>query len=314
MSLQVDYRPQTLEEMIGNEKTINSLKSVLERDNPPHTFLFTGPSGTGKTTIARIISKLLGVHEADFTEQNASSDRGIDAIRKLADNLKFTPLHGDRKFILLDEAHMLTKPSQEALLKTLEEPPPYVYIAICTTNPESLKQTFKRRCHAYDLDHLNYSDLMGLVKKTLKAEKVKPKDFKKEVAEKVVEIADGSAGQCMKLLDMVIDMRNSSQAIKTIESVGFGAGSAEVIDVCRILCDFNINDKTRWKKISDILKTFKTDGESARRPILGYMEKVLLSSGNPVIACRMECFKENYFNTGKSGLTLSCFEACHLGD
>lgn len=312
MSLQVDYRPQTLEDIIGNKEVIESLKSVLARDAPPSTFLFTGPGGSGKTTLARIVAKILNVADADFTEQNASSERGIANIRELADNLKFSPLHGDKKFILLDEAHMLTKPSQEALLKTLEEPPSYVHIAICTTNPEALKQTFKRRCHQYDLDFLNYSQLMGLIKRTLKSEGIPIKKFSKDVAEKVVTVADGSAGQCMKLLDMVIDMKSKDQAIKTIESVGFGTGSIEVIDICRILCDAKINEKTRWKKIKDILKEFKTDGESARRPILGYLEKVLITSGSFVIAARMECFRNNYFDSGKAGLVLSCWKACNL--
>ena len=313
MSLHIEYRPESLDEIIGNQETIEGLRSVLSREHPPSTFLFTGPGGTGKTTLARIVAKMLNVDDADFLEQNASNDRGIDAIRKIIDNLKFSPLHGDRKFILLDEAHMLTKPSQEALLKTLEEPPPYVHIAICTTNPEALKQTFKRRCHTYELEHLTYNDLMKLIRRTLKAEKINPKKFKRAVAEKIVEVADGSAGQCMKILDMVIDMSDANKAIKQIESVGFGAGSAEVIDICRILSDYNINNQTRWKKLKDILKEFKTDGESARRPILAYLEKVLISTDSLEIALRMECFNKNYYDTGKSGLVLSCFEACQDG-
>lgn len=100
MSLQVDYRPQTLEDIIGNKEVIESLKSVLARDAPPSTFLFTGPGGSGKTTLARIVAKILNVADADFTEQNASSERGIANIRELADNLKFSPLHGDKKVYL----------------------------------------------------------------------------------------------------------------------------------------------------------------------------------------------------------------------
>ena len=496
MSLQVYYRPSTFEEMVGNKEAIESIKSVINRDKPPSTYLFTGPGGVGKTTAARILAKELGVHESDFSEQNASDDRGIDAVRKLSQNMKFSPLHGKRKFILLDEAHCffadtlistikgqktidsvkagdvifnlngidsvekvfinkvpldyvakinksdgshtfcskdhgyylngewveakdltnhvllnykctdflqsgcwkqriedsnrnrwkkslfenetktrqeerisfemervesveiyergsndesfsgvigdkernqgyvefydlhvkenhsyiandnmvhnsLTKPSQEALLKTLEEPPDYVFIAICTTNPEVLKQTFKRRCHHYDLQPLNFNELSFLIKRTLKAEKVPLQSFNIKVAEKIIEFAEGSAGQCMKLLDMVIDMKSTSNALKTLEAVGMGTGSPEVLDICRLLIDQKLNDKTRWMRISQVLKDLKTDGESARRPILGYLTTVLISSGRPDVAYVMECFLENYYDTGKSGLALSCFNACH---
>jgi hypothetical protein len=205
----------------------------------------------------------------------------------------------------------LTKPSQEALLKTLEEPPDYVFIAICTTNPEVLKQTFKRRCHHYDLQPLNFNELSFLIKRTLKAEKVPLQSFNIKVAEKIIEFAEGSAGQCMKLLDMVIDMKSTSNALKTLEAVGMGTGSPEVLDICRLLIDQKLNDKTRWMRISQVLKDLKTDGESARRPILGYLTTVLISSGRPDVAYVMECFLENYYDTGKSGLALSCFNACH---
>lgn len=310
MSLHTLYRPQTLEDIVGNEGVVESLKSVTSREKPPGTFLFTGPGGTGKTTIARIIAKKLGTHESDYSEQNASKERGIKEVRNMEESLKFAPLHGKKKFITLDEAHMLTKPSQEALLKILEEPPPYVHFAICTTNPEVLKPTFIRRCHQYDLEPLNDHQMMFLLKKILKLEKVSLKKFNKKVAEKILELADGSAGQALKLLDMVIDMDNTDRALKTLQAAGFGAGSPEVIDICRILVE-RIPGKAKWNKLKPILKDFKTDGESARRPILAYLEKVLLSSGSMEIADIMKWFTENYYDNGKSGLVLSCFLACN---
>lgn len=313
MSLHIDYRPRSLKEVIGNESIKESLSSVLERDKPPSTFMFTGPGGTGKTTLARIVAEELGCSKADILEINASSETGIDAIRKIAENLRFSPLHGDKKAVIMDEAHMLSKNSQEALLKTLEEPPSYVHIMICTTNPESLKPTFKRRCHQYELSLLKPNEISSLIKRTLVAEKVDIKKFPRSVVELIIDLADGSAGQAMKLLDMVIDMDGTERMIETINSVGVSSASPEVIDICRLLLSDDMSNKTRWMRLQPVLKDLKGDGESARRAILGYMDKVILGKDfddAAYIASIMSNFTENYFSSGKSGLILSCYLCC----
>lgn len=313
MSLQIIHRPKKLDELVGNQSVIESLKSVIERESPPTTYLFTGPGGTGKTTVARIIAKELGCSDSDFKEINASDDTGIDSIRRLRDQLQYAPLSGDVKVILLDEAHMLSKNSQEALLKMLEEPPPYVRFMICTTNPESLKPTFKRRCHQYELTPLKPPETMQLIKKILAKEKRDIKKFPRSVAELIVELADGSAGQALKLLDMVLDMTNAESMLETLNTVGVSASNKEVIDLCRLLIDQKMNSKTRWMRVTELLKELKTDGENARRPILGYLEKVLLNSkfeDGERIARIMSNFSDNYFYTGKAGLAMSCYLAC----
>ena len=288
------------------------MKAVLERDKPPSTFLFTGPSGCGKTTLSRIVADSLGCEPMEFKEINASDDTGIDSIRRLRDDMKLSPLAGDKKVILLDEAHMLTKNSQEALLKILEEPPSYVHLIIATTNPEALKPTFKRRCHQYDLSALSPKEILTLIKKTLVSEKKDISKFPKAVAEMIVELSEGSPGQAMKLLDMVIDMSDKEQMLESIKNSGMVVATKEVIDICRILIS-DSSSATKWMRISEILKELKTDGENARRPILGYFQTILLSkkySEAEPIARIMSCFTDNYFNSGKAGLSLSCLLAC----
>lgn len=310
MSLQNLYRPRSFKTFVGNREVLSSLGTILKRPQPPAAFLFTGPGGTGKTTLARIIKRILNCSNSDWKELNAADDRGIDAIRKLIENMRFAPLDGNKKVFLLDEAHMLTKPSQEALLKALEEPPPYVHWVICTTNPEALKQTFKRRCHTYELESLRDADIQKLMRMILKKEN--KLSIPNEVKDKIVELSDGSAGQALKLLDQVIDMEDINRALTTLQSAG--AGESEVIDICRTLLNNNMSALTKWAKIKVLLKNYKGDGESARRPILGYFEKVMLNNGGDDVFFTMQPFMKNFFDSGRAGLVAACYEAVFGGD
>ena len=306
MSLQIQYRPNSFKTFVGNEDVLSSLTELLKRKNPPVAFLFTGTGGTGKTTLGRIMAKMLGCKKADFQELNSADDRGIDGIRKIISGMQYTALGGGRKVILLDEAHMLTKPSQEALLKALEEPPGYVHWIICTTNPETLKQTFKRRCHGYELSPLKHSELQKLMTRILKIEG-RDKKVSMKVRDKIAELSDGSAGQALKLLDQVIDMDDADRAISTLQSAG--TSESEVIDICRTLCNHNMSAKNKWAKIKKMLKEYKGDGESARRPILGYLNSVLLNNGGEEVFFMMQPFRKNFFDDGKAGLSCACYES-----
>ena len=311
MSLQNEYRPKNFKTFFGNEAIISSLRQILKRDkNAPAAFLFTGPGGTGKTTIARIIARALKCKKADFKEFNAADDRGIEGIRGIIESMKFSPLAGETKVILLDEAHMLTKPAQEALLKALEEPPSYVHFVICTTNPEALKTTFKRRCHMYELEPLKSGEVQKLMKSILEQEKVK--NFSQNILDKIVDLADGSAGIALKLLDMVVDMTDEERAINTLKSAG--TSESEVIDICRALMQFEMPPRTRWSKCVKLLKGFKGDAESARRPILGYLAKCLMGSKSEdnsfLIYEMMGEFNNNFYDSGTAGLTQACYGAC----
>jgi len=309
LSLQTEYRPNSFKTFVGNEDIVKSLKPILKRKNPPAAFLFTGQGGTGKTTLGRIVARGLGCKKSNFKELNSADDRGIDGIRNLLNSIKYSALGGGKKVFLLDEAHMLTKPSQEALLKALEEPPEHVHFIVCTTNPETLKQTFKRRCHAYELDALKDSEMQALMRRILKKEK--REKISMAVRDKIVELSDGSAGQALKLLDQVIDMDDTDRAISTLQSAG--TSESEVIDICRTLCHYNMPSKTKWSKIKKMLKEYKGDGESARRPILGYLNSVLLNNGGDEVWTMMQPFRKNFFDDGKAGLSCACYEAIFDG-
>lgn len=299
--LHIRYRPKYLEDIVGNKETVSMVSAILERDldRIPHTWLFTGSTGTGKTTIARIIKEELGCSDADYHEQNSSDTRGIDTIRETQTRSKFAPVDGKVKVYLFDEVHNWTGAAAEAALKMLEDAPDNVFFLLCTTNPEKLKKTLKSRCTNIKMSTLNSRDMKKLLENIASVEEV---GIAPPVLKAIIAASDGSPREAVKLLDSVLGINNNEDAIKAIESSS--VSESTVIDLCRALVKGE-----SWRVVSNILKGLDVDAEQVRRAILGYFTKVLLDNDNTLIAQLMECFEEPYFNTGKAGLVLSCYQA-----
>jgi DNA polymerase-3 subunit gamma/tau len=308
LSLQQLHRPKTFKDFIGNESAIESIKNVLKKD-PPSAFLFIGKPGSGKTSMGRVLATELGCSESEFEEKDAADDRSIDSIRRMKIGLKNYPLSGKKKVVLLDEMHSYPKVTQNALLKILEEPPSFAHIILCTTNPEALLDTIKRRCHIYELETLTSTNLHKLLKQILKKEKIKKYPVK--VRNKIVELSEGSAGSALKYLDMVIDFTNSKKAIQTLKSAG--TAQSDVIDICKVLWDDSMSDKNKWYKMKKTLRDFSGDAEQARRAILGILPKTLLKRDldNGInLAGIIENFEKNFYDSGMGGLRLACYKSC----
>lgn len=170
-ALYLKYRPQTFEEVVDQEPVTRTLRNALRQERIRHAYLFTGPRGTGKTTTARLLAKAVNCHAPeeerpcnacpicvavnegrllDLIEIDAASNRGIDEIRDIREKVGFRPNEGRFKVYVLDEAHMLTEPAFNALLKTLEEPPPHVIFVLVTTDPHKIPATIASRCQRFD--------------------------------------------------------------------------------------------------------------------------------------------------------------------
>lgn len=298
MSLYQKHRPTDFEEVKGNESTISALNKMLENtDSCPHTFLLSGPTGCGKTTMGRIIGTKLNCNGSDFREINSADFRGIDTIREIIKQTAFKPLEGSCRIWMIDECHRLTSDAQSALLKILEDCPAHVYFILCTTDPQKLLPTIIGRCSQFSVQLLTEDQIGSLVRKVAKQEGVK---LEKEVWEQISIDSQGHARNALQILEQVLAVepeRRLEMAKKSAEE------QSQTIELCRVL--FN---NSGWKKVSNILSGLKDqDPENVRRAVLGYSSAILLKSDNPRAGLVMECFIDPFYNSGFPGLVFACY-------
>ncbi|HET7922290.1 MAG TPA: DNA polymerase III subunit gamma/tau, partial [Gammaproteobacteria bacterium] len=225
MSYQVlarKWRPRNFAEMVGQEHVLKALINALDHDRLHHAFLFTGTRGVGKTTIARILAKSLNCEKGvsshpcgecsacieidagrfvDLIEVDAASRTGVDDTRELTDNVQYAPTRGRYKVYLIDEVHMLSKNAFNALLKTLEEPPPHVKFLLATTDPQKIPITVLSRCLQFNLKRLPVSLIQAHLKHILEAEKIAQEPAAVVL---IAHAADGSMRDALSLLDQAI--------------------------------------------------------------------------------------------------------------
>lgn len=223
MSFYRIYRPQIIED-IDNASVRQNIELLLTKpkDQLPHAFLFSGPKGTGKTSTARIIAKLFNCtkptksgspcgeceecraiaegRHLDVIEMDAASNRGIDEIRSLRDSIALTPSMGGYKVYIIDEVHMLTSEAFNALLKTLEEPPPHAIFVLATTDPQKIPATIVSRCLHINFARAKNEDLTRALNRIVKTEKI---EIETQALTSIVKNADGSFRDAVKMLEQV---------------------------------------------------------------------------------------------------------------
>ncbi len=225
MSYQVlarKWRPRTFAEMVGQEHVLKALINALDHNRLHHAFLFAGTRGVGKTSIARILAKSLNCEKGvsskpcgqcdacveidtgrfvDLIEVDAASRTKVDDTRELLDNVQYAPTRGRYKVYLIDEVHMLSTHSFNALLKTLEEPPPHVKFLLATTDPQKLPATVLSRCLQFNLKRLPGNLIQGYLQHILGAEKI---NYEPAALALISSAADGSMRDALSLLDQAI--------------------------------------------------------------------------------------------------------------
>lgn len=211
------YRPQKFSEILGQDHIVNILENAIKAGRINHAYLFSGPRGTGKTSLARILAKDIGCHEYDLLEMDAASSRGIDEIRGLREAVYIMPLKSERKVYIIDEVHMLTKEAFNALLKTLEEPPSHAVFILATTEPEKLPDTITSRCQHFAFKKIPENVLKKSLKKTAQQEGC---GIDEETAGLIAFFSDGSLrdGQVMLEQLLAIGDKNKDRQITGAEA------------------------------------------------------------------------------------------------
>ncbi len=223
------WRPTDFDEIVGQEPVVRTLKNAVAQDKISHAYLFCGPRGTGKTTTARILARAINgltgstggmaLGESDdlgfdLVEIDAASNRGIDDIRELRERANYRPGTARFKVYLIDEVHQLTGAAADALLKTLEEPPPHVVFILATTDPEALKPTILSRCQRFDFRRVSVEDMVGRLRAIAASEGIEiPDDALRLIARE----ATGSLRDGVNLLDQVWVMCGSSVTLEAAQ-------------------------------------------------------------------------------------------------
>ena len=280
------YRPSSFEEVVGQQHIVTTLKNAVKQNKIAHAYLFCGPRGTGKTSIAKLLAKAvncsdhehapcnqcescLAIQEGnhpDIVEIDAASNNGVDEIRDLIEKVKYSPLQGRYKVYIIDEVHMLSTGAFNALLKTLEEPPSHVIFILATTEPQKVLPTIISRCQRYDFSKVSQSEMIGRIRKILEQEKISCDD---EALRLIAQLADGGMRDALSIVDQCIayaqdnitaadvneiyGMTTISEKIELLMWI-FHRQAQPLLDKIRILSEKGIDIKRLTSDLIEVLK------------------------------------------------------------
>ena len=268
MSYQVlyrTYRPSKFSEVVGQEYIVKTLCNAIKNNKIAHAYLFAGPRGTGKTTIAKLFAKAINCdnfkdeacdecenckaylqgNHPDIIEMDAASNNGIDEIRNIIEQVPYAPLLGKYKVYIIDEVHMLTTSAFNALLKTLEEPPAHVIFILATTDPQKVIPTVLSRCQRYNFSKINVFEIKKRTIDILKQENI---PYDEKAIEEIARMAEGGMRDALSILEQCLAYNPDAIKIEDIENI-FGLASTKE--------ELSLYTKTHENQVSEVINTLR---------------------------------------------------------
>jgi DNA polymerase-3 subunit gamma/tau len=306
------YRPQTFNEVAGQKPIIQTLKNAIKLNKVAHAYLFAGPRGTGKTTMAKIMAKALNCEHgptddpcneceicqgitkgtiADVIEIDAASNNGVDEIRELRDNVKYLPSVCKYKVYIIDEVHMLSQGAFNALLKTLEEPPAHVVFILATTEPNKIPLTILSRCQRFDFQAISETDMVERLKDVISKENLSVTD---EALHLVASLSEGGMRDALSLLDQSISYSKDQNI--TVDDILAVSGNVSDKYILELLKKIKENEASN---ALDILNKVLDSGKEISKvisDIMFFLRNVLLFKINKIESTK-EIYKDSDYIT-----------------
>ncbi|MDY0023413.1 MAG: DNA polymerase III subunit gamma/tau [Candidatus Izemoplasmatales bacterium] len=278
------YRPKDFNEVAGQKHITQTLKNALANDKVAHAYLFSGPRGTGKTSIAKILAKAINCVEAptenpcnvcdnclgiqdgsisDVIEIDAASNNGVDEIRELRDKVKYLPGYVKYKVYIIDEVHMLSQGAFNALLKTLEEPPAHVIFILCTTELQKVLPTIQSRCQRFDFKAISTKDIISKLKEIIELEKI---NIEKDAIKQIATYAEGGLRDAISLLDQVYAYNPENVSLEDVNQISGAVSMQTQVELAKALVDL---DST---KAISLLTDLLSQGKEVKKITLNLIE------------------------------------------
>ena len=301
------YRPKTFDEVAGQEVVVKTLKNSIINNKINHAYLFAGPRGCGKTTIAKIFAKLVNCQNnssgipceecvcctqsneqnMDVIEMDAASNNGVDEIREINNKVKLAPTLGKYKIYIIDEVHMLTIGAFNALLKTLEEPPAHVIFILATTDPHKVPITILSRCQRFDLKKIDDEQIYKRLKYICDNENIK---IEEDAIFEISRLGDGSLRDAISILDQVVAYTNETITLNDIHEVNGTISQENVFELINYAVDNNLNGVI--SKINEYNNRGKSIVKITEEIILFLRNSILFKTTSDFIEDKKNIYRE----------------------